>query len=71
MFVINIEKLKTLKYHIFFKKTDLSIVCGKCGHEYKRKYLKFKEEELVEILKIPGLITNLENIIYKKIYNHD
>ena len=51
MFVINIKKLKTLKYHIFKKKTELSIVCGNCGHEYKKKYLKFKKEELVEILK--------------------
>ena len=40
----NIEKLKTLKYHTFFKKTlGLSIICSKCGHEYK-KYSKKKNQ---------------------------
>ena len=29
----------------------------------------FKEEESIEILKILGLITNIEE--YQKIYNHD
>ena len=36
MFTINIENLKTLKYHIFFKKIGLSIVCSNCGQEYKK-----------------------------------
>ena len=37
MFAINIENLKTLKFDIFFKETlDLSIVCSKYGHEYKK-----------------------------------
>ena len=44
MFAINIENLKTLKYHIFLKKTlDLSIYYSKCGHEDK-KYLKKKNQ---------------------------
>ena len=63
MFVINIENLKKLKYHIFLK--SISIVYSKCGHEYK---IIFKEEESVEILKIPGLINNIKG--YQKIYNH-
>ena len=46
MFAINIENLKILKYHIFFKKIlDLSIVYKECGHEYKKI---FKEEKSIE-----------------------
>ena len=31
-------ELKTLKYQIFFKKTlGISIVSGKCGHEYRKE----------------------------------
>ena len=38
------RKFKTLKYQIFFQKTlSFSIVCSKCGHEYK-KYLKKKNQ---------------------------
>ena len=38
MFAINIENLKTQKYHIYFlKKTDLSIVYSKRGYEYNFK----------------------------------
>ena len=44
MFSINIESLKKLKYHLFFKKEE-SI---------------FKDEESVEILKVIGLINNKE-----------
>ena len=55
MFVINIENLKPLKY--IFKKLSLSIVYSKYGHEYEKI---FKEEELIEILKILGLINNIE-----------
>ena len=42
MFAINIEKLKTLKYHIF------SLVFSKCGQEYQKI---IKEEESIKILK--------------------
>ena len=36
MFAINIENLKRLKHHIFFKKTlSLPIVYSKCGNEYE------------------------------------
>ena len=65
MFVINIENLKTLKYHIFLKTLDLFTVCCKCGHECKKIC---KEEESMEILKILDLITNIEE--YQKLYNH-
>ena len=57
MFAINTQNLKTLKY-IYLKKTlSLSIVCNKCGHEYEKN---FKEKESIEILKIRGLINNIE-----------
>ena len=66
MFATNIENLKTLKYHIFKKKTlDLPINYSKCGHEYKKIFKK--EEESIEVLEILGLITNIEK--YHKIYN--
>ena len=54
MFAINIEK--TL---------SLSIAYSKCSCKYKKI---FEEEESIEILKILGLITNIEE--YQKIYNH-
>ena len=64
MFTINIENFKTIKHHIFEKKTlSYSIVYSKCGHEYI-----FKEEKSIEILKILGLINNIAE--YQKIYNH-
>ena len=44
MFEINIENLKTLKHHIFFKKL----------------LFKIFREESIEILKILGLVTNTE-----------
>ena len=65
MFLINIEDLKKLKYYIFKKALNLSIVSSKCGHEYQKI---FKGEELIEILKNLGSITNIEE--YQKIYNH-
>ena len=49
MFVINIEKLKTLKYSILYikkQKLSLFIVYSKCGHKYEKI---FKEEESIEI----------------------
>ena len=49
------KKAKIL--YISFKKLHLSIVYSKCGHEYKKI---FKEEEPVEVLKILGLIANIE-----------
>ena len=68
MFVINIEKLKTLKYSILYikkQKLSLFIVYSKCGHEYEKI---FKEEESIEISYIFDLITTIEK--YQKIYNH-
>ena len=43
----------------------LSIVYSKYGNEYDKI---FKEEESIEMLKLLGLITNIEE--YQKIYNH-
>ena len=66
MFAINIENLKKTKISYIFKKPlSLSIVYSKCGHKNEKIY---KEEESIEILKIFGLITNIEE--YQKIYNH-
>ena len=48
------------------KKTlSLSIVYSKCGHKYEKI---FKKEESIEILKVLGLINNIEE--YQEIYNH-
>ena len=57
-------KLKKKKNHL--KKITLSIfiVYSNCGHEYE----KIVKEEKIEILKILGLINNIEE--YQKIYNH-
>ena len=63
MTAINIKNLKQLKYYIF--KKSISIVYSKCGNEYQKL---FKEEESIEILKILGLINNIEE--YQKIYNN-
>ena len=51
--------------YIFHKTLGFSILYSKCGHEYKRT---FKQEESNEILKILGLITNIEE--YQKTYNN-
>ena len=57
------EKAKTSC--IFIKLLSLSIVYRKSGQEYQKL---FKEEESTEILKILGLINNIEE--YQKIYSH-
>ena len=52
------RKSKKTKISYIFKKTlSLSIVYSKCGREYEKI---FKEEESIEILKILGLIINIE-----------
>ena len=62
MFAINIENLKKLTYYIFKKTLNLSIGYSNFGHEYKKI---FEEGQLIEILKILGLINNVEE--YQKI----
>ena len=42
--------------YIFEKTLVLSIICDKCGNEDETV---FKEEELIEVLKILGLIKNI------------
>ena len=60
------RKFKNPKISNILKKIfGIFIVYNKCGHEYKKV---FKEEESTEILKIHGLITNIEE--YQKVYNH-
>ena len=55
---INTENLKTLKCHIFSIKHSYFIICQKFGKKVGRI---FKEEESIEILKVLGLIKNMEN----------
>ena len=52
------RKLKNSKISYIFKETlDLSIVYNQVYYEYKKV---FKEEGLIEILKVLVLITNIE-----------
>ena len=53
MFSINVESLKILKYHIFFKKHQIFLLY----QEYKKI---FKEDGSSEILKVLGSIINIE-----------
>ena len=62
LFVASIKNLKTLKHISWKKRLALSIFCSKRGNEDKEK---FKEEELIEILK---LIITIEG--YQKILNY-
>ena len=59
------SKSKKTKIYIFKKTSSLYIFYSKSGHDYEKI---FKKEESIEILKILGLITNVEE--YQKIYNH-
>ena len=64
------RKFKKTKISYIFKKNFqcdpiYSIAYSRCGHEYEKI---FKEEESIEILKILGLINNIEE--YQKIYNN-
>ena len=48
------KNLKTLKYHIFYKKKlVLTIICSKCDSKDEKI---FKEKESIEILKTIDLI---------------
>ena len=58
LFVVNIENLKRLKYHTSLEKASvLSIICSKCKDKDEEI---FKKEESIEMLKILGLIINME-----------
>ena len=59
------RKSKNPKIYIFKKTLCLSVIYRKCGHEYKKMFKE--EEESIEVLKILGLITNIEE--YQKMYN--
>ena len=59
------RKLKKTKISYIFKRTlTLSVAYSKYGHKYEETFA----EESMEILKILGLINNIED--YQKIYNH-
>ena len=59
------SKSEKTEIYIFKKASILSIFYSKSGHDYEKI---FKKEESIEILKILGLIANVEE--YQKIYNH-
>ena len=66
LFVVSIQNLKNLKTSYLLEKTlVLSIICSKCKDEDEKM---FNEEESIEILKILGLIHNIEE--HEKIENH-
>ena len=53
---ISIKNWKTLKFYVFNKNLVFSIICDKCGSNNDKV---FKEEESIEILKVLGLIDNI------------
>ena len=53
MFAINVEN----SIYFFKKKDSLSIVSSKCGHKYEKM---FEKEQSIELWKLLGLITNIE-----------
>ena len=57
LFVTSIENLKYIKYRTSCQTLVLSIICGKCINEDEKV---FKEEKSIEILKILGVIRNME-----------
>ena len=58
---------KNRKISYIFKKTlGIYIVCSKCDNDYKKI---FNKEEPIEILKMFGLVTNMEE--YEKLHNHE
>ena len=54
--VLTLQKLKTVKYHIFSRKHQFFIIFGKFGSEGKL----LKEKKSAETLKTLGLINNME-----------
>ena len=60
------KKIKNHKISHNFKRTlALPIISSKCGNEGENI---FKEEQSIEILKVLGLIIDIEE--YQKIYNY-
>ena len=57
VFAVDIENLKCY----IFKKNSCSIVYSKCGHEYEKMF----KEESIDVLRILGLINDVEE--YQKI----
>ena len=55
LFVVSIESLKNLKLHSS-DQLFLFIICSKCKNENEKS---FKEGELIETLKVMGLIENV------------
>ena len=66
MFVVSIENLKTLKYHMFLKKHEVFLLFVV---SVVMNVKKIKEEESIQMLKFLVLITNIEE--YWKMYNYD
>ena len=65
-FVASTKNFEKPKISYFLEKTlVLSIICSKCKNEDEKI---FNEEESIKILKIFGLINNIEQ--YQNIYNN-
>ena len=61
------KKINNPKISYFFRKTlVLSIICSKCGSKDEKIFI---EEESIKILKIFGLINNVE--LYQKIWQKE
>ena len=58
MFAINIENLKKLKYYIFLKKHSFFLLFTVSVVMNMKK--KIKEEKSIEILKVLGVINDIE-----------
>ena len=54
--VISMKNSKTLKYYTSSIQKVFSFICDKCS---SNDYKLFKEEESIEILKVLGLIDNI------------
>ena len=53
---VSYRKIKNPQMSYIFKKRVLPIICSKCENW---RWKRFKEEESIEILKIPGLTENI------------
>ena len=61
MLAINIEKLETLKYHLFKKKHQVVLLFTVSVFvNIKKKPKKTEDRESIEVSNIVGLITNIE-----------
>ena len=65
--LINLVHIKPEISYICDKTLFRSSICNKCGCEHEQIFKEEKSIEIVESIKIVGLINNIEE--YQKIYN--